>query len=114
MPMKTTNWISGLLVAGLLGLAGCGKSDSAGDRGVPATMDLPKFQQAFPSPTPAQQSSIAKVTEGVRYGLYPNALAALDSLAKDPALTDAQKKAVSDLIEGIKQSMATAPAPPPR
>jgi len=114
MPMKTTNWVSGLLLAGLLGLAGCGKSDSVGDRGLPPAMDLAKFQQAFPSPTPEQQSNIAKVSEGVRYGLYPNALAALDKLAADPALTEAQKKAVSDLVAGIKQTMAKAPTPTAR
>jgi hypothetical protein len=112
MTMNTTNWVSGLLVAGLLAFAGCGKSDQAGDRGIPATMDVSKFQQAFPSPTPEQRSNIAKATEGVRYGLYTNALAALDKLAGDPALTEPQKKAVSDLIEGIKQTMAKAPAPP--
>jgi hypothetical protein len=108
------NRISGILVAGVLVLAGCGKSDSAGDRGIPPAMDLPKFQQAFPSPTPEQQANIAKVSEGVRYGLYPNALAALDKLAADPALTEAQKKAVSDLVAGVKQTMAKAAASPAR
>ncbi len=106
--------ISGILVAGVLVLAGCGKSDSAGDRGIPRAMDLPKFQQAFPSPTPEQQANIAKVSEGVRYGLYPNAVAALDKLAADPTLTDAQKKAVSDLLAGVKETMAKAPPAPGR
>jgi hypothetical protein len=109
--MKTTYWVSGLLVAGLLGLAGCGKSGDVGDRGLPPAMDLPKFQQAFPSPTPEQKNNIAKVSEGVRYGLYPNALAALDKLAADPALSEAQKKAVGDLAAGIKQTMTKTPAP---
>ena len=77
-------------------------------------IDLPKFQQAFPSPTPEQQGTLAKVLEGTRYGLYPQALAALDKLAADPTLTEPQKKAVSDLIAGIKQTMAKAPAPPPQ
>jgi hypothetical protein len=112
MTMKTANWVSGMLAAGLLAFGGCGKSDQAGDRGIPAAMDLAKFQQAFPSPTPDQQSDIAKTSEGVRYGLYPNALAALDKLAGDPALTEPQKKAVNDLIQGIKQTLAKAPAPP--
>jgi hypothetical protein len=114
MTMKTTNCVSGLLLAGLLVLVGCGKSDKNQAQGIPAGMDLPKFHQAFPSPTPEQQSNIAKVSEGVRYGLYPNALAALEKLAGDPALTEPQKKAVNDLIEGIKQTMAKAPTPPAR
>ena len=114
MTTKITIRVSGILVAVVLALVGCGKSDSGGDRGIPSAMDLPKLQQAFPSPTPEQQANLAKVSEGVRYGLYPNALAALDKLAADPALTEPQKKAVADLIEGIKQTMAKAPAPPPR
>jgi len=104
--------VSGLLLAGLLAFVGCGKSEKNQAQGIPAMMDLSKFQQAFPSPTPAQQSHIAKASEGVRYGLYTNALSALDKLAADPALSEPQKKAVSDLIEGIKHTMAKASAPP--
>jgi hypothetical protein len=114
MAMKTMKLVSGLLLAGLLAFVGCGKSEKDQAQGIPATMDLSKFQQAFPSPTPEQQGNIAKASEGVRYSLYPNALVALDKLAADPALTEPQKKAVSDLIEGIKQTMAKAPAPPAR
>ena len=103
-----------MLVAGVLAVGGCGKSDSVGNRGLPPTMDLPKFQQAFPAPTPAQQSNIDKASESVRYGLYPQALAALDKLAADSALTEPQKKAVSDLVAGIKQTLAKVPTPPAR
>jgi hypothetical protein len=112
MAMKTTKLVSGLLLLGLLAFVGCGRSDKDQAQGIPAAMDISKFQQAFPSPTPEQQANIAKASEGVRYGLYPNALAALDKLAADPALTEPQKKAVSELVEGIKQTMAKAPAPP--
>jgi hypothetical protein len=49
---------------------------------------------------------------GVRYGTYPDALAALDKLASDPSLTEPQKKAVSDLIEGVKQTLAKAATAP--
>ena len=101
-----------MLVAGLLAFVGCGESKSVGNRGLPPAVDLPKFLQAFPSPTPSQQSNIARASEGVRYGLYPNALAALDKLAADPALTEAQKNAVSNLVAGIKHTMAKTPTPP--
>ena len=112
MTIKTTNWITGLLLAGALALAGCGKSAQSTAQGDTVRMDLAKFTQAFPSPTPEQQSDIAKVNQGVRYRLYPNALAALDKLATDPALTEPQKKAVNDMIQGVKQAMETTPAPP--
>ena len=100
-----------ILLASALAFAGCGKSDKNAAQRVPATMDPSKLQQAFRSPTPAQQSSLEKVTSGIRYHLYPDTLAALDKLASDPALTEPQKKAISDLVEAIKQTMAKAPAP---
>jgi hypothetical protein len=49
----------------------------------------------------------------VRYSLLPDALASLEKLASDPSLTEPQKKAVSDMIEGVKTALAktlTAPA----
>jgi hypothetical protein len=109
---NTTNCLLMVLLAGGLAFAGCGKPASTQVQGTITAMDLPKFQEAFPSPTPAQQSSIDKVRMGVRYGMYPDALAALDKLASDTSLTEPQKKAVSDVIEGIKQTLAkTATAP---
>ena len=110
MAIKTTNWIAGFVLAGLLAFAGCGKSGKSTAQGIPATIDLAKFTQAFPSPAPKQQSHIAKVIHGVRYGLYPDALAALDKLASDSALTEPQKQAVNNMIGGIKQAIARSPA----
>src|ERR1035437_26208 len=109
---NTTNCLLMVLLPGGLALAGCGKPASTQVQGTIAAMDIPKFQQAFPSPTPAQQSSIDKVRMGVRYGTYPDALAAFDKLASDPSLTEPQKKAVSDLIEGVKQTLAKAATTP--
>lgn len=112
MKLITTKWVSAVLAIGLLAFAGCGKSDKDSAKTGAAKIDLPKFQQTFPSPTPAQQSCLEKVTSGVRYRLYPQALASLETLASDPAITEPQKKAVADLVEGIKQAMASTPAAP--
>ena len=103
-----------ILLAGALAFAGCGKSNSDEQRAqeIPALMALPKFQHAFPSPTPQQQGDFSEAYRFVRYSQYPKALAALDKLASDPGLTEPQKKAISDLIEAVKQTMAKAPAPP--
>src|ERR1035437_3463997 len=109
---NTTNRLLMVLLAGVVAFAGCGKPASTQVQGTIAAMDIPKFQQAFPSPTPAQQSSIDKVRTGVRYRMYPDALAALDKLASDPSLTEPLKKAVSDLIEGVKQTLAKTAAAP--
>ena len=112
MNMKTMYWVSGIIVAGLLAFAGCGKSDKAGAQRVTTGIDIQKFRQAFPTPTPEQQQNIAKVSQGIRYRLYPAALESLSQLSADASLTDAQKKAVSDLAEGIKQAVANTPAAP--
>jgi len=110
--MKTTVFLIGLIAAGALALAGCGKSDKAGAQQPSAAMDFTKFRQAFPAPTPEQNQVIAKVSLGIRYRLYPDALAALAQLSGDASLTDAQKKAVSDLAGGLSQMMTNAPAAP--
>lgn len=102
------------LLVGLLALVGCGKSGKSTAQNVPAAMDLPKFQQAFAAGTPDQQASVTKVNSSVRYGLYPDALAALEKLTSDPALTEPQKQAVNNVIQGIKQAMPKAPAAPPQ
>ena len=103
-----------LLLAGLLAFVGCGKAAKDTPRNAPGMMDLPKFQQAFVSATPDQQASAVAVGSGVRYGLYPDALAALAKLDSDPALTPPQKEAVSNMVEGVKQAIAKAPAAPAR
>jgi hypothetical protein len=110
--MKTTVFLIGLFAAGALTLAGCGKSEKAGAQQPSAAMDFTKFRQAFPAPTPEQNQVIAKVSQGIRYRLYPDALAALAQLSGDASLTDAQKKAVSDLAAGLSQMMTNAPAAP--
>src|ERR1019366_7843277 len=108
----TTNYLIMVLLGGMLAFAGCGKTDKSTAQQAPATMDISKLQQAFPSPTPGQQSTLAKALQGLRYRLYPDALMALDKLASDPSLTEPQKKAVSDMIEGVKQASAKTPDAP--
>ena len=108
----TTNCLFMVLLGGVLAFAGCGKADKSTAQHIPPAMDIAKLQQAFPSPTPEQQSALGKALQGLRYRLYPDALMALDKLASDPSLTAPQKKAVSDMIEGVKQAAAPTPAAP--
>ena len=103
-----------MLVIALLAFAGCGKSNTTPAQTIPATMDLAKFRQAFPSPTPQQQANVETVYQNVRYGLYPDALKALQKLAGDPNLTEPQKQAVSDMMAGVQGAMTnSAPRPGP-
>jgi hypothetical protein len=103
-----------VLLAGVVALAGCGKPDKTPAQTAPGMMDLPKFQQAFVSATPEQQTSVVAAAKCIRYGAYPDALAALAKLDSDPALTPPQKQAVSNLVEGIKGASTKAPAAPPQ
>lgn len=106
--MKTTIWLISLLIAGAFLLAACSKSEKAPPSQGP---NVAKLQQAFPTPTPEIQASLAKVAFGFRYGQYPEALAELDKIAADPSLTEAQKKAVTEFSEELKKK-AASPAPP--
>jgi hypothetical protein len=103
-----------ILLAGLLALVGCGKSGKSTAQSLPGGIDLPKFQQAFVSATPDQQANVTKVGAGIRYGLFSDALAALEKLGSDTTLTEPQKQAVSNMVEGIKAAMAKAPAAAPQ
>jgi hypothetical protein len=111
---KLPNCLLMVLLAGVVALAGCGKSDKTPAQTAPGMMDLPKFQEAFVSATPDQRTSVAAAANGIRYGRYPEALTALANLDSDPALTPPQKQAISNLLEGIKQASAKAPAAPPQ
>jgi hypothetical protein len=51
------------------------------------------------------------VAFGVRYGDYPKALMALDQLSNNPNVTDAEKKAVNEVLEQVKKLAQNAPAP---
>jgi len=101
-------------MACVLALAGCGKSGNGGASSVPAKMDFANFQKAFPAPAPGQLACIREASDGIRHQQYPGALAALEKLASDPALTAPQMKAVNDMIQGVKEAMAKAPAPAPQ
>jgi len=105
--MKTTQWICGILVAGVIGLVGCSKSDQAPPPpGAAPTIDVGKLRQAFPTAEGDVQSCLTKIRNAVRYSDYPTAMSELEKLAADAKLTDAQKKVVTDLMEQVKQAVA--------
>ena len=112
--MKTTNWIYGVLAAGLLAVAGCGQSQQAPQpidiNGV--KVDLPKFQQAFATVTPELQTSLGKVIMSVRYGQYSEAVAELEKLANNASLTEPQKKVATEVLAQLKQAVSQPPAKP--
>jgi len=111
-----TNRFAGILIAGALVLAGCGKSQQQQEGPPPVEMggvkiDLPKLQQCLPADKKELHDAASKVMMALRYGQYPEALVQLDKVAAAD-LTDAQKKVVNDVIAQVKQLMAKAPAKP--
>jgi hypothetical protein len=76
-------------------------------------VDLPKFQQAFVN-SPLKDGAVANVSSSVRYGQYPAAIAELEKLSANPSLDAGQKKAVSDLLDQIKQVATKGAAPSPK
>jgi len=113
--MKKLNLVLGLVAVALLAVSGCGKSNNtpaaAQVNGV--TVDIPKLNEAFANASPEIKSTVTMVGFNIRYTKYEEALMALDKLANDPNVTEAQKKVVSQLIEEAKQLANAAPAAAP-
>ncbi len=110
--MNASQWITGILAAALLAFAGCGKSNKPAAQDATPSARFAQFREAFQTPTPEQQPSIAKVSMGIRYRMYPDAVAALEQLSGDASLNDTQKTAVNNLIAALKQLAASPSAPP--
>jgi hypothetical protein len=104
--VKTTNFFSALLAAGLMIFAGCSKSQkeptASQIQGV--GVDLAKLQAAYASNTNTDiQDQLMQVSFGMRYGDYMKSLVALDKLVNNPASSDQQKQVVNQVIEQVKQ-----------
>jgi len=77
------------------------------------TVDVPKLQEAFKGANPDLMNGVTQVSTGIRYGDYMKSLAALDKLASDPNVTEAQKKVVNQVLEQVKQVVNSQAAKPP-
>jgi phage tail protein X len=113
--MKMTKWLTVLVMAGVLALAGCSKAPSAQQdvevNGV--KVSLPALQQSLSTSTDKDvQSSQGQMAYGLRYRNYAQVQAELAKLAANPTLTDAQKKLVAKVDEQMKQVVAKASTAP--
>jgi len=115
--MKKRTWIIGTLLGALVAITtpGCSKGQPAQKSPTVSgvTIDMPKLQQAFANATDAEvRNQVTKVAFGIRYGKPLDSLMALDALAANPAVTEPQKKVVSEIIEQVKQLANQQAAPP--
>ena len=110
--MKNTNYLLIILTAGVLALAGCGKSSDSAPPPPVGMLDFGGLQKAFPTPTPEITASLEKIRFSTRYRQYDVAMVELDKIAQTPDLTEEQKKVVNAAIEQVKVAISKLPAPP--
>jgi len=112
--MKMTKWIMICLLAVALVPAGCGKKDAPGSV-MPqvVTLDVPKLRAAFEAASPELKALADSAISNIQFGRsYSAGLATLEQLAGASALTEEQKKVVTDVIGQVKQMMGGSAAPP--
>lgn len=114
--MKTIPFVSAGLLMALLPLGGCTKAARVEPYEVQGVkVDVPQLDMAFANAAPELQGSTAAFKRFFRYGQYPQALAELDKLGRQPSLTALQKKLIEDLTAQTKEVVAkSTPAPPGR
>ena len=110
--MKMTyGLVSGLLMAMVIAVVGCGGS-GGGDAEVtaPTTVDTAALETSMATGDPAAQSDSAKAVTAIKAGDYAGAMTSLNSLAAQAKLTPEQKTAATDLIEAVKKQIEAAGA----
>jgi len=91
-------------LVGVMSLSGCGKSK-------PASQPT-EFRPSFATASPEIKALVDKVMMDLQGSLYADGLKDLAKLAANPALTEIQKKAVSELTDQVKAQVATIAGPP--
>jgi len=104
-------YLFSLLALCFISLSGCGKKDPPPPTAYEVSgvkVDMPKLQAAFAEAPPEISTDVNQTSAALRYGQYERALQSLDRLINNPALTEPQKKVVTDVIEQMKQVIAKA------
>jgi hypothetical protein len=112
--MKVSAGILTVLAVGLMAFTACKKSNQPA---APSTeyygvkVDWTKLDTEFANSDQDVQAGASLAKRYIRYSQFPQALAELEILSANPKLSEAQKKAVADLLEQTKQVSAKAPPP---
>ena len=105
--LKMKNIMVSLLLASLLALPACKKSEPPPLAGTMTMFDinveLPRLEQEFQSASPELQSAVIEIKMKCRRWQLSEMLVDLDKLANNPSLSESQKKAVSDISGEVKQ-----------
>jgi len=103
--MKALLVLLSLGTVSLLTFNGCGKKEPPPQAAYDISgvkVDIPKLQATFVN-SPDLQPALNQAVSQLRYGQYLQTMQALDQLASNPALNEAQKKALAEVIEQMKQ-----------
>lgn len=109
--MKSTAHLLVMTAAILLLFAGCKKTPSHTEDRYGIGIDWPKLETEFRNNPPAVQAAASSIKRFILYHQFPQAIAALENLATNPTLTEAQKKILTDLRDQTQQAMTKAPPP---
>jgi hypothetical protein len=115
--MKRTTWkiawALSVFVACSLALSGAGcKKNQEPPKAQTPEEGILQLRVALGTASPAVQKLYYEdVEQGIRYGKPLDAMVALDKIANDPSLNDQQKKAVSNVLELLKQSVQNQQKP---
>jgi hypothetical protein len=111
--MKCTKALASILVAGTVVLFGCSKQNTPAPVAA-GKWDPIKLGLAFEDSSVEIKTVLNQAVQAVRRTQYEQAVAALDGLLADERVNAAQKSAVSNAIQQIKDkanAAAAAPAP---
>jgi hypothetical protein len=111
--MKPTNLFLLMLAVCSMALAGCKKAEpqESNQQFHGINVDWPKLDAEFAGADADALASVSLVRRCFRYAQFPQALAELDRLSRNPNLTESRKKLVDNLIEQTKKAIADAPPP---
>src|SRR5438105_10938054 len=98
--MKISKLLAGIMTAAVV-LVGCSKKADTPPPRV-GGVDVVKLRDAFHGSPEEVQRAVDQVLIKLRYHQYPEAVAGLDELTSNPAVTDPQKSALTNTIEQVK------------
>ena len=100
-------------LAAMAVFSGCSKpSEAPPATPPPQVINATDFRPAFATATPEMKTLVDQVMMNIQGSQFAEALKGLGKLAANPALNEAQKKAVSALTEQVKAKIAAIAAPP--
>jgi hypothetical protein len=109
--MKISKLLAGILVPAALIISGCNRSNTPA--AVPqGKWDPIKLGLAFQGSPTEISTAVDQAVQAVRRTEYEKAIAALDSVQSDQRITAAQKTALNNAIQQIKDKANAAAAAP--